>query len=74
MQLKLLPRVAVEEEDGAGRQTFVHLDAAGHSHSFTGFVLRRLRAGKQHQQSDLKGGQRNFPKIPDTGATPQLAR
>lgn len=36
MQLKFLPRVAVEEEeDSAGRQIFVYLDAAGHSHGFT---------------------------------------
>lgn len=35
MQLKFLPRVAAEEEDGAGRQIFVYLDAVGHSHRFT---------------------------------------
>lgn len=69
MQLKLLPRVAVEE-DGAGRHSFMHLDAAGRRHCFTAFVLQRLRAGKQHLQSDPEGGQRNVPDIPGTGATP----
>lgn len=73
MRLKLLPRVAAEEKDGAGRQIFMHLDAAGHSHRFTAFVLQTLRAGEQPLQSGLEGGQRNFPEIPDAGATSQLA-
>ena len=74
MQFRLLPRVAGEEEDDAGRHNFMHLDAAGHSHRFTAFVLQRLRAGKQHLQSDLERSQRNFLGIPGAGVTPRLGQ
>lgn len=58
-----------EEEEGAGRQIFVYLDAAGHSQGFTASAQ-----SWQTSSAAWSGGSSNtLQKITKAGTAPQLA-